>query len=82
VRRFGLFGSALSAAFDPVGSDLDFVVEFLPMPPPQHAKAYFGLLTELENLFGKTVDLVERTALKNPYIRQEVEATQETLYAA
>ena len=82
VRRLALFGSAVRDDFDPLRSDLDFLVEFQPMPAGGHSKSYFGLLRELELLFGRTVDLVEAGAIHNPYVLRSVEAEQKTLYAA
>jgi predicted nucleotidyltransferase len=82
VERLALFGSALRDDFDLGHSDLDFSVEFQPMGPSEHAGAYFGLLENLESLFGRRVDLVEIGAVRNPYLRREIEAGQETLYAA
>jgi len=41
VRRLALFGSAASGRFDPASSDLDFLVEFQPVRPSQHADNYF-----------------------------------------
>lgn len=82
VARLALFGSALRDDFDPDKSDLDFAVEFSHMTPSEHAGAYFGLLEDLERLFARTVDLVEISAVRNPYLRQEIEERQETLYAA
>jgi len=43
VRRLDLFGSAATGRFDPARSDLDFLIEFEPMPPGGSFKAYFGL---------------------------------------
>ncbi len=82
VARLALFGSALRDDFDPDKSDLDFAVEFSHMSPSEHAGAYFGLLEDLESLFARRVDLVEISAVRNPYLRREIEAGQETLYAA
>lgn len=82
VKRLALFGSALRDDFDSGHSDLDFCVEFQPVTPQEHAGAYFGLLEDLESLFGRRVDLVEIGAVRNPYLRREIEAMQETLYAA
>jgi uncharacterized protein len=82
VRRLALFGSALREDFDPERSDLDFSVEFSPMAPEEHADAYFGLLEDLEELFGRRVELVEIKAVRNPYLRRSIEEEQETLYAA
>jgi len=81
VRRLALFGSAVRDDFDPAQSDLDFLVEFEPLPPQRHADAYFGLLADLESLFGRRVDLLESAALRNPYRRREIEATQVLLHA-
>jgi predicted nucleotidyltransferase len=82
VKRLALFGSALRDEFDPEKSDLDFSVEFSPMSPEEHAAAYFGLLEDLEEIFGRRVDLVEIGAVRNPYLRRSIEEEQETVYAA
>lgn len=82
VERLALFGSALRDDFDPEKSDLDFSVTFSPMSPERHAAAYFGLLDDLEGLFGRRVDLVEIGAVRNPYLRRSIEEEQETVYAA
>jgi hypothetical protein len=51
VQRLALFGSALREDFDPERSDLDFLVEFEPLPTGTYADTYFGLLEALEHLF-------------------------------
>jgi hypothetical protein len=76
-----LFGSAFRGSFDPVSSDLDFLVQFPTLSPSQHADCYFGLQEDLERLFGRSVDLVEPTAIRNPYFRQAIEQNQELIYA-
>jgi uncharacterized protein len=82
VRRLELFGSAATGQERPGESDLDFLVEFDPLPPGGYADAYFGLGEALEALFGRAVDLVVASAIKNPYFRQSVERTKTLLYAA
>jgi len=82
VLRLYLFGSALSDAFDPSSSDLDFLVEFKAMPAGGRADSYFGLLEDLEMLLGRPIDLVELDAIRNPYFREEVEKTKRPLYEA
>lgn len=82
VKRLSLFGSATTSRFDPAVSDLDFLVEFQPMPPGEHAQHYFGLLEELETLFGMKVDLVEQAPIRNPYFRQAVEKSRVDLFDA
>ena len=75
VRRLGVFGSAAGNRFDPATSDIDFVVEFKPMAPVEHARAYFGLTEDLARLPGHEIDLIELSAVENPFFRQSVEET-------
>jgi uncharacterized protein len=82
VQRLELFGSGLSDAFNPDASDLDFLVEFEPMPSGGYATAFFGFKEALEQLFGRPVDLVVDSAIRNPYFRQRIEQTKALLYAA
>ena len=57
-------------------------MEFLPLAPGRYADAYFGLLESLQELFGRPVDLVVASSIKNPYFRGTVERTKALLYAA
>ena len=82
VRRLELFGSAATGQDRPDESDLDFLVEFEPLSAGGYADTYFGLLEALESLFGRAVDLVIPSAIKNPYFRQSVERTKTLLFAA
>jgi uncharacterized protein len=82
VARLAVFGSAATDTFDPATSDIDLLVTFAPMPPVEHANAYFGLLEALESLFGREIDLVEEAAIKNPYFRRTIEGSRVALYAA
>jgi uncharacterized protein len=82
VSRLELFGSATGGRFDPERSDLDFLVVFSAMEPREYARCYFGLLGELQRLFGKPVDLVELEAQENPYFLAAIQPTRELLYAA
>ena len=82
VRRLALFGSATDGTFDPARSDFDFLVDFAPHPTGGRAAAYFGLLEDLGALFGRSIDLVETSAIRNPYFRAAVNETQVLLYAA
>lgn len=82
VLRLSLFGSATRDDFDPQRSDLDFLVDFASLPPGQYADAFFGLLQSLERLFGRQVDLVVASAIRNPYFRQSIDQTKTLLYAA
>src|SRR5215470_8832729 len=82
VRRLELFGSATGERFNQDTSDLDLLVEFHALSPREHADAFFGLMEDLQQMFGRPVDLVERRAIRNPYFLQAVEQTRTLLYAA
>ena len=82
VRRLEIFGSAVGDRFDPRKSDLDFLVEFETMSPAEHARCYFGLLFALTDLFGRDVDLVETSAIRNPYFLRAIAGDRMLLYAA
>ena len=82
VEKLALFGSAAGDRFDPGHSDLDLLVEFKKMTPAEHADQYFGLISDLEQLLGRPVDIVEPGPVTNPYFRESFEKTQVVLYAA
>ena len=82
VRRLDVFGSASSGEFDPARSDIDFLVEFELPEGTRRFDAFFGLKEALEGLLGRPVDLVDPSALDNPYVAAVVENTRQELYAA
>jgi hypothetical protein len=82
ARRLDAFGSVVRADFDPLRSDLDFLVEFDNAPPATYAQAYFELKAGLESLFGRPVDLITERSLANPYFRQRVTAERQLVYAS
>ncbi len=82
VERLDLFGSAARDDFDAETSDLDFLVEFVPMPPTEHADSFFGLLADLEGLFDRSIDLLEREPIENPYLWQSIVRSRRALYEA
>ena len=82
VRTLEVFGSVADGTWDPMTSDLDFLVEFLPLGPGQSFACYFGLIEDLRVLFGRRVDLVVTRAIENPYFLRSVNQSRKLLYAA
>ncbi|NJL49971.1 MAG: DNA polymerase subunit beta [Leptolyngbyaceae cyanobacterium SM2_5_2] len=72
VARLALFGSATQTAFNPTTSDYDFLVEFAIETPQGAANRFFGLKHGLADLLGREVDLVELSAVKNPYFLESI----------
>ena len=83
IRQMSLFGSVLRDDFRS-GSDIDVLVSFA----PDARRSLFDLVTmqnELQAIFGREVDLVERSAIEQSenYIRRKsILQNQEVIYAA
>ena len=79
VVEFALFGSVLREDFRQ-DSDIDVLVTFSP-------NAHHSLLDlarmeeELGAIFGRKVDLVEKSALRNPFRRHAILNSLEVVYA-
>jgi predicted nucleotidyltransferase len=80
ISEFSLFGSVLRDDFTPE-SDVDVLVNF-------HQQAKWSLwdlmdmTEELEKMFGRKVDLVEKEAIRNPYRRHSILNGSQVFYAA
>lgn len=81
ARRLDAFGSVVRGDFDPLVSDLDFLVEFDDTSPANYANSYFSLKEGLELLFGRPVDLVTDSGLANPHFAERVLAERHNVYA-
>jgi predicted nucleotidyltransferase len=82
VARLDVFGSVLRLDYRPGESDIDLLVEFQPLDPASLYKAYFALLNDLQHRLESRVDLVMADAVRNPYIKQAIEASRQQIYAA
>lgn len=80
VTRLRVFGSALTDRFKPDSSDIDFLVDFAE-DVDDPFDSYFGLKEDLEALFGRPVDLVMTSAIRNPHFRSAVEQQAREIYA-
>jgi predicted nucleotidyltransferase len=80
VSELALFGSVLREDFGP-DSDVDVLVELA----RDHRLSLFDwleMIDELEAIFGRPVDLVSKSALRNPFRRHEILTTREVIHAA
>ena len=80
VTEFSLFGSALRNDFRP-DSDVDILVVFA----EDAGWSLWDLVDmkeELEAVFGRPVDIVEKRALRNPFRKHAILSTYEVIYAA
>jgi hypothetical protein len=81
VAKLYSFGSVLTSAFNDE-SDVDFLVEFQRTDIPDYASNFFELQFGLEDLLGRQVDLIEYSAIRNPYFKEEVDETKELIYGS
>lgn len=83
VVRLEVFGSAARGVdFDPARSDADFLVAFGEDRGLSAFDQFLGFSEALQRLLGRPVDLVEASAVKNPYVRATIERSRELIYAA
>jgi len=80
ITEMAFFGSVLRDDFRD-DSDVDVLVTFAP-DAPWSLYEFVEMQDELSAMFGREVDLVERTGLRNPFRRHEILSTKETVYAA
>ena len=79
IKEFAIFGSAVTDEFRP-DSDVDVLVVF-------HNDAQWSLFdlykaeTELKDIFGRSVDLVQKKSIRNPFRRRHILDHCEVLYA-
>lgn len=81
VQSLAAFGSVLRSDFDADRSDVDVLVEFEPQAAGSFSN-FLGLKESLEALFGRSVDLVERRAIRNRRLKHYIEQSKAPVYAA
>ena len=79
IRRFSLFGSVLREDFRPE-SDVDILITFSD-DAEWSLWDWIEMTDQLKTLFGRDVDVVEESGLKNPFRRHEILKTRQEIYA-
>lgn len=79
VSEFSIFGSALREDFGP-HSDVDVLVEF--EPGTRVGLDFFNMERELSEIFSQKVDLVQKSAVRNPFRRSHILENREIIHAA
>ena len=82
VASLHAFGSVLRQDYRPGESDIDLLVEFLPLDASNLYRTYFALLNDLRQGLAARVDLVMADAVRNPIVMQAIDASKQQLYAA
>lgn len=81
VKSLAVFGSVLTDRFNNQ-SDIDFLVNFDTTDHENwdYVSNYFDLRDALENIFGRRVDLIEESALRNKFFIANVNRTKQIIY--
>lgn len=80
IRELSLIGSAIRSDFGPA-SDVDVLVSFS-AGSGWSVLDLVRLSDELEALFGRRVDLVEKEAVRNPFRKRTILEDRHVLFAA
>ena len=73
------FGSVTTDGFR-TESDIDLIVDIEENDPFTYSDNYFNLKFALELLLKREIDLLEQKAIKNPYLKQQIEKTKVLVY--
>lgn len=79
VRTLYSFGSVNSSRFTKE-SDIDLMVEFETNDPFEYSDNYFDLKFELEKILNREIDLLESKAIKNPFLRENIDKSKILIY--
>jgi uncharacterized protein len=79
VKSLYVFGSVLTTSFSSK-SDIDFVVDFSPIPITEYADNYFDFKFSLQDILKHEIDLLEEKAIKNPYFKESIEVSKKLVY--
>ena len=81
VRSLHAFGSAARGEENDQ-SDVDLLLESTLKDPKEYTMHYFALIEGLEELFGRSVDLLDQGNINNPYRLQLIDRDKVKLYGA
>ncbi len=79
VEKLWVFGSILTSRFND-SSDVDMSVRFRYEEIPDMFIHFFDFIYELQDVLGRKVDLVDESAVRNEYFRNELDRTKRLIY--
>jgi len=61
-------------------SDVDLMVDFETNDPFEYTDNYFDLKFELERILDRQIDLLESKAIKNPFLKENIDKSKVLIY--
>lgn len=80
VEQLFVFGSAVKGPIDEKNSDIDFLVQIDQKDPIERGECLMNLWNELESFFHCEVDLLTKSSIENPVLKQNIDQTKVLLY--
>ena len=79
VKSLFAFGSIVSDKLK-TESDIDLVVDIDSKDPIDYSDNYFAVKFQLEDMLKRPVDLLEAKAIKNPFLKKQIDNTKVLVY--
>ncbi len=79
VQQLFVFGSILTPRFS-AQSDVDLLVRFRKSEVKDVFDNFFDFKFSMEDILGRDVDLLEDEAIRNKYLRRNIDATKFLIY--
>ena len=82
MRKLSIFGSAVRDDFDEAHSHIDNLVEIEDLPVQGYATNFLTRQDSLIHLYGRSVDLLTDSSIRNSFLRKPINRDRVLLYAA
>lgn len=79
VKTLFAFGSVVHDNLKPF-SDIDLLVDIDAKDPLIYSDHYFDLKFQLEKLLQRRIDLLEEKAIRNPFLKKQIDSDKVLLY--
>ena len=80
VETLYAFGSSINNKFDENSSDIDLLVELNTKDPIKRGENLIDLWDKFENIFQRKVDLLTNSSIRNPILRNNIDASKILIY--
>ena len=79
VKSLFVFGSAVRNELTDQ-SDIDFLVDIESTDPYEYTDQYYNLKFSLQEILGRSIDLIESRAIRNKFLKEEIDRTKVAVY--
>lgn len=80
VKNLYAFGSSVTERFREDSSDIDLLIELQNQDPIERGENLMSIWDKFEYFFQRKVDLLTNSSIKNPILKQNIDATKVLIY--